>query len=297
MELRDIEIFLTLAEELHFGRTAERLHVSQARVSRAISQQERRIGAPLFHRTSRRVRLTPLGEQLRRDLGAGYQQIMAGIAAATADARAHRGHLTLGTMGPQPWAIGEVIDLFQARHPTVRLRFREIQPTAPLDPVRSGEVDVGLVWLPVREPGLTVGPVTHTSAVLLMVHAAHPLAGRESVCLEDFGDCTVLTGSAVPSYMEETFNPFRTPAGRLVPRGPKVSTWHEEMATVAAGQAVTGVAAEAGQFYPWPNIVYLPIRDAPPCQWALVWRTAAETPLIQSLVQAAHDARTRAANS
>jgi DNA-binding transcriptional LysR family regulator len=59
MELRDIEIFLALAEELHFGRTAERLHVSQARVSQAIKKQERRIGGTLFERSSRQVRLTP----------------------------------------------------------------------------------------------------------------------------------------------------------------------------------------------------------------------------------------------
>ncbi|HEX6359290.1 LysR family transcriptional regulator [Actinophytocola sp.] len=115
VELRDIEIFLILAEELHFGRTAERLHISQARVSQAIKAQERRIGAPLFHRTSRRVRLTPIGEQLHRDLSAGYQQIMTGVAAATAAASGHHGHLTLGSMGPQPWAINQVIDLFQTR--------------------------------------------------------------------------------------------------------------------------------------------------------------------------------------
>ena len=59
MELRDIEVFLTLAEELHFGRTAERLHVTPARVSQAIKKQERAIGAALFERTSRVVRLTP----------------------------------------------------------------------------------------------------------------------------------------------------------------------------------------------------------------------------------------------
>ncbi|MGW8882036.1 LysR family transcriptional regulator, partial [Streptomyces mirabilis] len=68
MELRDIEIFLTLAEELHFGRTAARLHVSPARVSQAIKKQERRIGGALFDRTSHHVRLTPLGRQLYDDL-------------------------------------------------------------------------------------------------------------------------------------------------------------------------------------------------------------------------------------
>lgn len=62
VELRDIEIFLVLAEELHFGRTAQRLHVSQARVSQAIKKQERRIGAELFTRTSRTVHLTEVGQ-------------------------------------------------------------------------------------------------------------------------------------------------------------------------------------------------------------------------------------------
>ena len=87
MELRDIEIFLTLAEELHFGRTAERLHVSAPRVSQAIAKQERRIGAPLFERTSRRVTLTPLGEQLRADLEAGYRRILEGVAEAYRERR------------------------------------------------------------------------------------------------------------------------------------------------------------------------------------------------------------------
>jgi len=75
MERRDAEIFLTLAEELHFGRTAERLFVSQARVSQSIKKLERRIGAPLFERTSRHVALTPIGRQLHRDIGPAYRRI------------------------------------------------------------------------------------------------------------------------------------------------------------------------------------------------------------------------------
>jgi DNA-binding transcriptional LysR family regulator len=290
VELRDIEIFLTLAEELHFSRTAERLHVTQARVSQSIKKLERRIGASLFERNARMVRLTPIGEQLHQDLGAGYRRIMDGVQAAAATARGASGSLLLGTMGPQPWAISAVIELFQARHPAVRLDLREIHPPDPFTPLRSGEADLALLWLPVREPDLTVGPITHTSPVVLMVAANHPYAERESVCLEDLGDCTFVgPRGPIPAYVEEAFNPFHTPAGRPIPRGPKVATWHEEMTAVSSGQAVSAAAAEAARFYPWPNIVYLPIRDAPPCQWALVWRTAGETPLVRAFVQAARD--------
>jgi DNA-binding transcriptional LysR family regulator len=117
VELRDIEIFLALAEELHFGRTAERLHVSQARVSQSIKQQERRIGGALFERTSRSVRLTPLGERLRDRLRTGYDEIMAGVEEAAASARGHAGTLNVGAFDTHHRQIAAVLDLFRQRHP------------------------------------------------------------------------------------------------------------------------------------------------------------------------------------
>jgi DNA-binding transcriptional LysR family regulator len=87
VEQRDIEIFLTLAEELHFGRTAERPHVSTARVSQTIKKLERRIGAALFERTSRHVALTPIGRRLDDDLRPAYEQIREGIGRAIASGR------------------------------------------------------------------------------------------------------------------------------------------------------------------------------------------------------------------
>lgn len=96
MELRDIEIFLTLAEELHFGRTAARLHVSTARISRSIKQQERRIGAALFARTSRSVQLTPVGQQLRDDLRPVYDGLHESIQRAWLVARGSSEVLRIG---------------------------------------------------------------------------------------------------------------------------------------------------------------------------------------------------------
>ncbi|MFC5160238.1 LysR family substrate-binding domain-containing protein [Nonomuraea angiospora] len=204
-------------------------------------------------------------------------------------ARGVRGTLTLGTVGPHSLAFGDIIGLFEARNPGVRLQHREIQPPSPLDLIRSGEVDVAVLWLPMGEPGLTAGPVVSTSPVLLMVSATHPYAGRDSICLEDLGDCAVVQGQRIPQDMEETFNPYRTPAGRPVRRGPKVSTWQEALTAVASGRAVAGVTVDVADFYPWPSLAFVPIRDAPPCQWALVWRTAADNPLIHAFARAATD--------
>ncbi|MFJ3089521.1 LysR family transcriptional regulator [Streptomyces sp. NPDC086838] len=288
--MREIEIFLTLAEELHFSRTAERLGVSPGRVSQLVKKQERLIGGPLFDRTTRTVRLSPLGEQLYEALKRGHEQITQGIEAAKASARGTRGTLTLGTMGPYALQIKDTLDLFQTRHPDARVRHREIQPASPLDLLLSGDVDMVYVWLPAEGPGLTVLPTAHTSALFLMVSSRHPFAGRESVCLEDLGDCAVVEGGSIPAAMEEALNPRHTPSGRPVRRGPRVNTWQEALSVVASGQATAAVPAETRDFYAWPSLAYVPIRDAPPCRWALVWRAAAESPLTRAFAEALSDA-------
>jgi hypothetical protein len=123
VEQRDIEIFLTLAEELHFGRTAERLHLSTARVSQTIKKLERRIGAALFERTSRQVALTPIGRRLDDDLRPAYQQIRDGLNRAITAGRGVEGVLRAGFIGT---AVGQFLyqagENFPMRAPTTRGR-------------------------------------------------------------------------------------------------------------------------------------------------------------------------------
>jgi DNA-binding transcriptional LysR family regulator len=110
MDTAEIEVFLVLAEELHFGRTAERLRLPQPRVSRLVAALERRAGGALFERTSRRVRLTPLGQQLASRLRPAYAQLTAALDEARAAARS--GTCRSATPRPVPacwppaWANG-----------------------------------------------------------------------------------------------------------------------------------------------------------------------------------------------
>ncbi|WP_392749156.1 LysR family transcriptional regulator [Streptomyces sp. LN590] len=290
MELRDIEIFLTLAEELHFGRSAERLHVSPARVSQAIKKQERAIGAQLFERTSHHVRMAPVGEVLLQRLKPAYEGIQEAMAEVTASARHSAGTLTLGVMGAQMHDMTPVLTHFRARHPSAELRFQEVFFSDPFGALRAGEVDAVTTWLPVREPDLTVGVVLREEPLNLMVAADHPLARQESVSLEVLGDHIVprLSGP-IPSYWEAAVLPARTPAGRPVRRGPAVATFNEILALVAAGDAVRTVPDEGRRYNAQTDVVYLPLHDAPPVQWALIWRTDRATPLVRALAEAATD--------
>ncbi|MEU7824653.1 LysR family transcriptional regulator [Catellatospora sp. NPDC049133] len=292
MELRDIEIFLTLAEELHFGRTAERLHVSQARVSQSIKQQERRIGGALFERTSRSVRLTPLGERLRDRLRTGYAEIMSGIDEAAAVARGHTGVLTVGTMATHYQSITAVLDLFRQRHPQCELRLREILPTDPLTALRAGQVDIGMLWLPIREPDLVVGPVLHTEKLVLAVAAGHRLADRDSVEMEDLGDHPVVVPDGpIPGYVWEAHTPAVTPAGRPVPRGLLVATLEEAFRAIAAGGVVSPIGSDVAATRQRGDIAFLPITDGPVMRYAPVWRSDGETPLVRAFVQLARTHR------
>jgi DNA-binding transcriptional LysR family regulator len=183
--------------------------------------------------------------------------------------------------------IRTILDRFQARHPNVQLVHRELSTVDPLTPLREGELDVAHVWLPVHEPDITVGPVTHTSPVVVAMAATHPYADRESLSVEDYGDLTFMSHRApLPASMEEAFQPFHTPSGRPIARGPIIYSWEDILKTVAAGKAVVAAAVESAGFYPRPDVVWIPVRDAPPIRWAFIWRATDTNPLITALADA-----------
>jgi len=274
VELRDIEIFLTLAEELHFGRTAEKLYISPPRVSQAIAKQEKRIGAPLFERTSRRVTLTPLGVQLRDDLEAGYRRILEGVEAATNSARGGPEAVTLGVMGPMWQDLAPLTALFRSRFPQVDLRLREIRIDDPFTPVRSGDVDVALLWLPVDEPDLHVGPTTFTEPIVLMVGPHHELAGRASVSLDELGAYDVLpSGLPVPEYWESAIFPVARHGDE--PDRPTPSREEMLFSLMSDNQAVAFACGQALKYYDRGVAAYIPIDEQPMLRWGLVHRAGA----------------------
>lgn len=281
MELRDIEIFLTLAEELHFGRTAERLHVTPARVSQAIKKQERRIGAALFERSSRAVTLTPIGRQLFTDLLPMYRGLHEGLERAIRAAGGTTELLRLGMLSSNVQDFRTLLDDFAARHPTCDVQIRYVGFGDPFGPLRAGDVDVQIAWLPVREADLTVGPVVRIEPVVLAVGAGHRLARRETVSYEDLAD-EVVIGGYNPDYWGEALTPSHTPSGRPIPVGPAVATESAMIPILSNGEAVAVVHSHASRNYARADLVYVPIRDAPPARWALLWRTATETDLIRS---------------
>jgi DNA-binding transcriptional LysR family regulator len=293
MERRDLEIFLALAERLHFGQTAEHLRVSQARVSQTIKKLERQIGAPLFERTSRRVSLTPIGRRLRDDVQPAYQQILDGFAKAVAAGRGISGLLRIGFEAPGVAdLVSEVLDTFRARHRDCELEIREAAFTDPFEQLRAGEVDVLITLFPVTEPDLTTGPVVYTEPMLLAVSSRHPFARRDGVTLEDLARDTVYRAARPPKpYWEDPAVPWLTPSGKPIQRGPAVATFQELLTIVSAGKGICPLAAHAADYFARPKIAFVPFEGTPPVEWGLVWRSAGETNRVKAFTEPANWAR------
>lgn len=276
MERREIEIFLTLAEELHFGRTAQRLLISQSRVSQTIAKLERRYGVTLFDRTSRRVELSTVGAALYADVRAGHDRIERGIAAATAAGRGVVGILTVGLEAPAVVELAApTFARFRATNPDVELVFREAGFTDPLDLLRTGEVDTTITNAPVEEEGLEEGPLVYAEPMVLAVARDHRLAGRSTVSLDDLeGETVYRAGRRAAPYRPE---PDHTAATLL-----------ELLALIAAGEGVCPLGAHAADYFARPSVVMVPFEPAaPPARWVLCWRRGHRTARVAALAAAA----------
>jgi DNA-binding transcriptional LysR family regulator len=291
LERHELEAFLTLAEELHFGRTAERLHVSTARVSQTIRKLERRVGVPLFARTSRRVELSPVGHELYRDLRPAWTAIGAAVTAAIEAGRGITGVLRVCFTGA---AAGQLIvgaaELFRERHPDCEVVIREAQVVELMPWVREGEVDLALATFPVREPGIDVGPVLVSEARFLAVPVSHPFTRRDALSVEDLSAVTVLRlPDTLPESLRQDRTPATTPAGRPSPAGRSASTFQEILTLVGAGHGVFPVGANVRRYYTRPDVAYVHLHDAPPLEWGLIWRTSNATARVRAFDTTAHD--------
>jgi DNA-binding transcriptional LysR family regulator len=279
VELRELRIFLTLADELHFGRTAERLGVSQPAVSEAVRALESRLGVKVFDRTSRRVRLTPAGEALRHDLTPALAAVDHALTGASELASAVRGLLRVGfvltTEGPP---LSRLVAAFQARYPGCEVRLHEVETFDAYRLLRRGDVDVLCNWLAVDQPDLTAGAAFAFYPRALAVAPSHRLATRPAVSVEELaGEEVALMPATIPMAVYDLLVPRHTPSGRPIRRTQPVQTINEIMSLVARGRIVHPTSSGV-PIFDRDDIVLIPITDLPPLPLGLVWVTSRDNP-------------------
>jgi DNA-binding transcriptional LysR family regulator len=284
IELRELRVFLMLAEELHFGRTAERLGISQPGVSEAVRVLESRLGVKVFDRTSRRVSLTPAGEALKRHLAPALAALDQALAETSQLSRAVRGLLRVGfvltTEGP---ALSRLITTFQARYPACEVWPQEVETFDAYRALRRGDIDVLCNWLAVDEPDLTAGTAFAHYPRALAVAATHRLAGHRTISVEDLADEEVaMLPPTIPRAVYDLIVPPHTPSGRPIRRTQPAQTIHEILSLVASGRIVHPTSSTV-PIFDRDDIVLIPIEDLPPIPLGLVWCTSRENPRIRAL--------------
>jgi DNA-binding transcriptional LysR family regulator len=291
LERHELEAFLTLAEELHFGHTAERLHVSTARISQTIRKLERRVGVLLFNRTSRRVELSPVGRQLYEDLQPAWTQIATAVTRATETGRGFTGTLRVSfTDAASGQLLVGVTELFRERHPDCDVQIREAQMAELMPWLRDATVDLALATFPVHEPGIVTGPVLVSEVRFLAVPIGHPFARRDTLSLEDLATVTMLQlPDTLPESVRAYRTPHNTPSGQPIQPGRSAATFQELLTLVGAGHGVFPVGANVRRYYARPDVAYVHLHDAPPLQWGLLWRADNATARVRSFKDAAHD--------
>jgi DNA-binding transcriptional LysR family regulator len=288
MDMQQVQAFLAVADELHFGRAAKQLVLSPPRVSRLIASLEREVGGTLFDRTSRRVRLTPLGARFCGQLRPAYDQMHAALADTRAAATRASGTLRVGfTLTTTGEAVTRLVTAFQAAHPGCQVTLQEVGIGDPYAPLRQDEIDVLVNWLAVDEPDLTAGPVIDSRERALAVARHHPLAITPPASAENLADLEMARiPPSLPKALCDALLPPHTPSGRPTRRTHDVQGLHQTLALVASGHIVHPTVA-CLPLAQRADIALIPITGMPPLQLGLIWCTAHENARIRALAQTA----------
>jgi DNA-binding transcriptional LysR family regulator len=192
IELSDLRSFLVVGEVLHFGRAAERLHVTQPALSRRIRRIEDAVGARLFHRTTRRVDLTDAGRAFLVDARGVVEKADAAVERARAVDRGETGRLAIAAVTPAiDGFLAGVVRAFRSRHPRIAVTIAEMDTATQLDALREGRLHLGFVRLADHDVrGLKTSIVAKERYVLALPRghrlAATPVVALRSLAPEPF---------------------------------------------------------------------------------------------------------------
>jgi DNA-binding transcriptional LysR family regulator len=288
VHLRNLRYFVAVAEELHFSRAAERLHLSQPALSKQIRQLERELRFPLFNRDRRRVELTAAGEALLP----AAKQILADwdTALATATQRASE-EAKLLHVGFQTSVGGslyqDVAERFAALRPEWRLALRSHLWSDPTGGLADGSADVAFVWLPTgAEDEIEVVPL-RSERKYVALPDGHRLTRRRAVEMADLLDEPFVALPADAGALREHWLALDDRGSHPVRIGAEASTVDEAFEAVTTGRCVVLLAEGNVSVYDRPGVVCLPVIGVQPSRLAIAWRRGERRAAVREFVAAA----------
>jgi DNA-binding transcriptional LysR family regulator len=282
VDVRKLRYFVAVAEQLHFGRAAEALHIAQPVLSRQIRALEDELKVQLFVRDKRGTELTPAGRQLLAD---------AGPLLASADALRRR--VTRAARGPGLFTIGfmpglivtEAIRALAGYHPRLTVNVLRTNWDDQTAVLHDGRADVSYIRLPVDQSGLQVQALLAEPRVAVFP-VGHRLAGKDTISVADLADEHLLQDPAAVPEWRDIATEMRT---RRRPRVPVFRTVEEKLEHVAAGHGIVLLPLSTAAFYTRPGVAYSHVSDIPPNPVCLAWDATRHSRLIQDFAALAAD--------
>ncbi|MDA3635146.1 MULTISPECIES: LysR family transcriptional regulator [Rhodococcus] len=276
LETRELRYFVAVAEELHFGRAADRLSISQPPLSRAIRQLERRLGVQLLERDRRGVALTDAGRVLLREATVTLDALAAAARRTRRAGNPKRPLVLVTKAGASHELLSQLLDMFASEPDTapIEILLCEVGEQAGL--LRDGHADVALMHRPFDD---LVGFDTENLCVegqVAILPARHPLASRDQLTLADVRNVPDLPIARWPR-LDGTY-----PDGP----GPEVHTQSKLAQLVALGKTLLVIPASS-RAWQWPEHVAVPVIDAPNVTTVIAWPPNSRSQAVAALVRSA----------
>lgn len=263
MELRQLRYFLVVADELHFGRAADRLHITQPPLTVAIRRLERELGVQLFDRTTRRVSLTAAGESFKRRVQDALAELDDAAGDVSSVSAGLSGRIRVGFVSSASYtAIPEALRSFREQRPRVELVLRPLTSGEQVEQLLDGDLDVGLLRDPGHVPGLVMQRVS-TEDLVAVLPEAHPLASHAEILPNDLsGEPMILFPyRLMPGFVARVLELFE---GLQAPPRVAQQAIHQEtvLGLVAAGIGAS-ILPESVRRFQMPGVVTRPITGRP----------------------------------
>ncbi len=295
MELRQLQYFLAVAEELNFGRAAARLQIAQPPLSRQIRQLEQELGVELFRRTKRRVELTEAGRVFLEEARQILSQVEQGVRVAQRASRGEIGRLVVGFEGSSTYDVIPVsLKVYRERFPEVDLVVYAMTTEEQIQALLENRIGIGFVVSPLNDRRLAIEIILR-EALILAIPESHPLVARNEVRVRE------LEGESFIMFQRNRGCGLYDQVIAICQRAgfsPRVIQEADEMQVmlgfVAAGLGITLLSASVQQFQR-PGVVYRTLQPSTPkVTLALVWRRDDPSAVLQAFIEVVRECTQRA---
>ncbi|MBP2630657.1 MAG: transcriptional regulator, LysR family [Firmicutes bacterium] len=291
MELRHLKYFVVVAEELHFTRAADRLNMAQPPLSQQIHQLENELGVQLFYRNKRQVELSAAGEIFLKSVYKILNDIEKACDTAQRTHRGELGKIVVGFTGAATFGIlPHLLQPYRTKFPLVDLAVLQLNTTDQIQSLLNGEINIGIIYVPVKNPGLTF-KVIHQQPFIIAMPKNHPLASKsDPIELQELSKETfiMIPRKAGQVYYDTIINIFHS-AGFSPNIGPEVYELQTSISLVAAGMGVA-LVPDSIQTLRIDGLAYRHLKNpGSTLKTALVWRNDEASPLVHEFIALAEE--------